>query len=89
MYTTHTDDRYTVQWDEVHNHDHVDAGPFTFQVSLFPNGTIHFVYRNVSKEKILTTCTTFKSTSLLTVCILHIPSPHHFFLPDTIAYQSN
>ena len=45
------DDRFTVQWDGVHAADHVNDGTFTFQVSLFSNGTIHFVYRNVSIRK--------------------------------------
>ncbi len=47
---THTGDRFTVQWNQVHNHDHVNDGPFTFQVSLFQDGSIHFVYREVRKN---------------------------------------
>jgi hypothetical protein len=42
-----TDERFTVQWDQVHNHDHVEDGPFTFQVSIFPSGEIHFVYQEI------------------------------------------
>jgi len=42
-----TSNVFTVQWDGVHNHDHLEAGPFTFQVSLFPSGVIHFVYREI------------------------------------------
>ncbi|XP_064402119.1 plexin domain-containing protein 2-like [Halichondria panicea] len=42
-----TSDRFTVQWNQVHNHDHVNDGPFTFQVSLFQDGSIHFVYREI------------------------------------------
>ena len=41
-------DQFTIQWDKVHNHDHVENGTFTFQLSLFKNGDIHFVYREVS-----------------------------------------
>ena len=40
-------ERFTVQWDRVHVTNHVDDGEFTFQTSLFRNGTIHFVYREV------------------------------------------
>ena len=46
--TCHTEDRFTIQWDRVHNHDHVANGTFTFQLTLFKNGEIHFVYREVS-----------------------------------------
>jgi hypothetical protein len=42
-----TESRFTVQWDKVHNHDHLNDGPFTFQVSLFPSGEIHFVYLDI------------------------------------------
>ena len=40
-------DMYTYDMQCVHVHVHVD-GPFTFQVSIFPSGVIHFVYREVS-----------------------------------------
>jgi hypothetical protein len=43
-----TESRFTVQWNQVYNHDHVEDGPFSFQVSLFPNGSIYFVYREVT-----------------------------------------
>lgn len=42
-----TNERFTVQWDQVHNQNHQDDGPFTFQVSIFPSGEIHFVYKEV------------------------------------------
>ena len=42
-----TAERFTVQWDRVHITNHVENGTFTFQVSLFLNGTIHFAYREV------------------------------------------
>ncbi len=42
-------DRFTVQWNNVHNNDHFEDGPFTFQVSLFKDGVIHFVYREVGE----------------------------------------
>ena len=42
-----TGDQFTIQWDRVHNHDHVENGTFTFQLSLFKDGRIHFVYREV------------------------------------------
>jgi hypothetical protein len=42
-----TEERFTVQWDMVHNQDHLNDGPFTFQVSIFPSGVIHFVYKEV------------------------------------------
>ncbi|XP_019864237.1 PREDICTED: plexin domain-containing protein 2-like isoform X2 [Amphimedon queenslandica] len=42
-----TANRFTVQWEGVHNDDHINDGEFTFQVSLFPDGTIHFAYREI------------------------------------------
>ena len=42
------DERFTVQWDRVRVVDHIEDGEFTFQVSLFRNGSIHFAYRDVS-----------------------------------------
>ncbi len=45
-------DRFTVQWDKVHVTNHEENGTFTFQVSLFPNGSIHFAYREVCMQKI-------------------------------------
>ena len=43
-----TEERFTVQWDQVLNHDHESVGPFTFQVSIFPSGKIDFAYRKLS-----------------------------------------
>ncbi|CAI8016171.1 Plexin domain-containing protein 1, partial [Geodia barretti] len=51
-----TEERFTVQWDKIHNHAHLDDGPFTFQVSIFPTGVIHFVYQednNISYHALL------------------------------------
>lgn len=42
-----TEERFTVQWDQVLYHDHEDSGPFTFQASIFPTGKIHLVYREL------------------------------------------
>ena len=42
-----TEERFTVQWDQVLNHDHETDGPFTFQVSIFPAGNIYFAYRKL------------------------------------------
>ena len=42
-----TEDQFTIQWDKVHNHDHVSSGTFTFQLRLFKSGVIHFAYREV------------------------------------------
>ena len=40
-----TEERFTVQWDQVLNHHRESDGPFTFQVSIFPSGKIYFAYR--------------------------------------------
>ena len=45
--TVHTAENFTIQWDRVHNNAHLDAGTFTFQLTLFRNGTIVFAYREV------------------------------------------
>ena len=42
-----TEERFTVQWDQVLNHHHENDGPFTFQVSIFPNGKIYFAYQQL------------------------------------------
>ena len=42
-----TEERFTVQWDQILNHDHEDSGPFTFQASIFPSGKIQLVYREI------------------------------------------
>lgn len=47
IYHLSTESRLTVQWSNVLNEDHEDAGAFNFQVSLFPSGEIQFVYRQV------------------------------------------
>ncbi|KAJ8687503.1 hypothetical protein QAD02_023297 [Eretmocerus hayati] len=38
---------FTVEWKNVHLKDKVDAGPFTFQVTLLQNGDIVFVYKSI------------------------------------------
>ena len=50
------EDRFTVQWDKVHNHDHVSSGTFTFQLTLFKNGRIHFAYQEVNIDTCTYTC---------------------------------
>jgi hypothetical protein len=47
VYIYSTAERFTVQWENVLNVDHLEAGPFTFQVSLFPSGDIHFAYEMI------------------------------------------
>jgi hypothetical protein len=43
----YTAENFTIQWDNVLNNAHVDAGTFTFQLTLFRSGKIHFAYREV------------------------------------------
>ena len=47
LFIPYTAENFTIQWDNVHNNAHVDAGTFTFQLTLFRNGKIHFAYREV------------------------------------------
>ena len=39
------DSQFTVEWNNVHVKDSPDLGPFSFQLSLYKNGTIAFVYK--------------------------------------------
>ena len=47
------DNQFTIQWDQVHNDDHVSDGPFTFQLTLFRDGSINFAYRQVRAQPAL------------------------------------
>lgn len=47
MYATNKT-RMVVTWNDVKLMDNPDAGTFTFQVSLWDNGDIWFVYKDVS-----------------------------------------
>jgi len=40
-------DRFIVEWSNVKLRDDPDAGPFTFQLSLFSSGDIWFVYKDI------------------------------------------
>jgi hypothetical protein len=40
-------ERLVVEWQNVRLRDDQDAGPFTFQLSLFKSGDIWFVYKNI------------------------------------------
>ena len=70
IFSPHSENRFTIQWDKVHNHDHVANGTFTFQLTLFKSGEIHFVYREVSSLYMINTILYY--SSLLTV-LLQVP----------------
>ena len=58
----------TIQWDQVHNDDHVSDGPFTFQLTLLKNGEIHFAYRQVSMHSCSIIIVTFLWPSTCICC---------------------
>ncbi|XP_077995857.1 uncharacterized protein LOC144449222 [Glandiceps talaboti] len=41
---------FTTEWNTVYLQDHVDAGNFTFQASIYQDGKITFCYKNVAKD---------------------------------------
>ena len=47
LFPLHTAENFTIQWDKVHNNAHIENGTFTFQLTLFRSGHIHFAYREV------------------------------------------
>lgn len=47
VYTYDDGSRYTVQWDSVYESEKNTNDSFTFQVSLFKDGTIYFSYQNI------------------------------------------
>jgi len=42
-----TENQFTVEWDNVELNDANENRTFTFQTSLFSNGTIAFVYKDI------------------------------------------
>jgi len=41
------DELFSVEWRKLRLQDHPDLGNFTFQTTLYKNGTIVFVYENI------------------------------------------
>ncbi|CAG7730002.1 unnamed protein product [Allacma fusca] len=42
-----TSDQFSIEWNKVHLKDTPDKGSFTFQASLYKNGTIVFAYKSI------------------------------------------
>lgn len=41
------EDQFTAEWNQLHLHNHTDLGTFSFQTSLYKNGTIVFAYKGI------------------------------------------